>query len=330
MATNTLSQMTQLDVAKRTKDNNVIAIAEQFNEKNEILGSAPMVEANLVHSHMLQRRSGLPTISLRGPNQGTTPVRSEVKQVTESMSLFDDIIPIDEVLLKGISNPDAMRQSEIVAHVEAISQAFHEQIFYGNPGDNPLELSGLATRFKLTTATDEKGDSNVRKKSGTGNDLTSLWFVEWGPDKIHLIYPKGNPAGIYQEDHGREMMGDATNGYYYAKVYQLMLEFGLAIHREDAVQRIANIESTGTSNNLIASNGMFDLIDAKNALPNYGKGAVIYCNVDLKTQFDKWALDKDNMYFTLETLQNYDTVTRFMGVPIRIVEQISSTESAIS
>lgn len=324
MATTTQTVMTQLEVAKRTKDNNVIAIAEVLDEMNEILGMAPMVEANLIHSHRFNKRGELPTISLRGPNQASTSSLSRVDPATESMSVFDDFIYIDELNLAGLGNPQALKETEIYAHVEAMSQAFHEQIVYGNPGDSPLEQNGWATRYYVTS------QSNVRGLSGTGSDVTSLWLIEWGLRAVHLIYPMGQPSGIFQKNWGELPVGDETNGTKVMWLYQLMLEFGQAVQDDDAVQRLANIESSGTSNNLLASNAMLNLVAAKNDLPKMGRNAVMYVNRDLKTQFDWYAMNHSNVNFTIETLANYDTITRFQGIPIRMVEQILSTETAIS
>lgn len=325
MAAVTTTVMTQLEVAKRTKDNNVIAIAEVLDEMNEVLGRAPMVEANLVHSHRLNKRGHRPAAGLRGPNGNMNQALSRVDPVVESMSVFDEVIEIDELNLKGIDNAEALKETEVYDRVEAVSEGFHEQLVYGNPGDDPLEQNGIETRFYVST------QANVAKKSGTGNDLCSLIIIAWGLNKVHLIYPKGMPSGIYTKNWGDNLVTDSS-GKRVMWQYQVMIEFGLAIHDDRAVQRIANIESTGTSNNLIASNGMHDLVYAKNRLPKTGKGenAVMYVNRDLKSQFDIFALDKDNAYFTVQTLENYDTITRFQGIRIDMLEQLLSTESAIS
>ena len=63
---------------------------------------------------------------------------------------------------------------------------------------------------------------------------------------------------------------------------------------------------------------------------NQGGQTRLYVNRDLKSQLDIAAQDKSNVYLTIETFQNYEQVVRFYGMRVEMLEQIVSTETALS
>jgi hypothetical protein len=93
------------------------------------------------------------------------------------------------------------------------------------------------------------------------------------------------------------------------------------------VQRIANIETSGSENILDDD----QIIEALNYMPTAGGSGntVIYINRVLKTQFDILAKDKANVNYTSDNAFGMP-VTRFRGIPVRMWESILNTEDALT
>lgn len=326
MATNLLAQLTILEQMKRVDadGSNLLQIAEVLHEYNEFMMDAPMFESNQILSNVEAVRDKLPTISPRRVNEGVTKTVSAVKQITDSIMLLDDLIEIDEEIIDHQPDRRGARMQEIQAHLEALMQTFSQNVVYGSEGTDVRTMNGVFTRFNDSSLV------NVEDSGGSGSDLTSILMLEWGPRTAKLIYPRGSKSvGVYEEDLGKQRVTDTNGNPYRAYCNQVKMEFGISIPDSRAAQRIANIESTGTTNNLNATGGMYPLIRAKNRLPRMGRNAIIYVNRDLKSQFDIWALDKTNVFFALRELGDGTSLTTFQGIPIRMVEQILSTETAI-
>jgi hypothetical protein len=82
------------------------------------------------------------------------------------------------------------------------------------------------------------------------------------------------------------------------------------------------------------------MIDAMARIPNMGMGrAAFYCNRTVKAALAKAALDKSQNAVTVEpAINQFGTVTpgwagngttRFLGVPIRTVDQLLSNEARV-
>lgn len=304
-------------------------IAELLVEMNELMLDAAMQEANDQWSHMVHRRSRYPTISPRTINLGATRTSSAVQRYREQMVLLEPWVEIDERLLSAQPDRQAFMQDEFSVYAEAAIQEFVRIWLYGNPGTDSREVQGVLERWKALA------DLNVIGIGGTGDDLTSLLLVEWGDMVNYLIYPRGHGSvGIKEENLGRQRITDANNNPYMAHSYHATLEFGLAVPDDvaahQAVQRLANIESTGASNNLLDTNKVRELHYARNRLWHQGRNAVIYGNRDVKSQLDIYADEKANGFQTFQDQETKEPITKWRGIPVRMLEQLSSAESALT
>lgn len=330
MAVLTADRLTVVEQAKRIDpDGSAAKIAELLDQFNEIFVDAVAEAANDVRSHKVSVRDGLPTITPRKINAGGTRSVSKVNQKRFEVMLYDVPIEIDEELIIHEPSPIEARRIEEAAFLEATLQEFARVFFYGNESTYEDEINGLATLYNTLS------DSNVRGAGGTGSDTTSVWVVQWKPRQMSLIYPKGSKgAGVEHNDKGLQRVTDSSGNPYYAYSSQVKLSFGIAPVDPRAVQRIANIESDGVTNNLAADTGQRNLFSALNAMPsprtNKMAKTVLYCNRDLLTQFDIWANEKSNMCLTVKDLKTGEPMTVVRGCPVRMVEQILSTEAAIS
>lgn len=315
------AQYTLLELAKRTNQGELIAIAEVLNETNEIMQDAVWMEANQLLGHVGTRRTALPTGTFRQANQGVALETSTTRQIQEPIARLEALSDIDEAIIDIAPNKQEARSQEDRAFVEGLGQTLCQTLIYGNTSTDEEKFNGLATRY------DALSDSNVLGASGTGDDTTSLWIVEWGPTKVHMLYPKGSKAGLEMNDKGKQRITATSTTFYYAYETQFVQWCGMFVHDDRCVQRIANIETSGSSNTLNDD----QIIEALNLLPTAGGSgqARIYVNRTLKTQLDIMAKDKSNVNYTSDTAFG-KPVTSFRGIPVRLVEQILNTETAIS
>lgn len=316
------SQYTLVELAKRTNNGNLLEIAEVLSITKEMFQDAVWIEANQTASHVGTKRTNLPSGTHRQANQGVASEASSTKQVAEPICRLEAHSRVDEAILDLAPDKAKARSQEDLAFVEGLGQTIETNMIYGNIDTNPEQIDGLATRYDATS------DANVIGASGTGDDTTTLWVIEWGPMKVHMIYPKGSQAGLQTEDMGKQLVtNDSGSTYFWAWFTKFVAWYGLYVHDDRCVQRIANIETSGSTNTLDDN----DIIEALNLLPQAGGGGstAIYVNRTLKTQLEILAKDKTNVNYTSDNAFGVP-VTRFRGIPVRLCESIVNTESAIT
>ena len=319
---NVQSQLTLIELAKRTNDKNLLTIAEVLTQDHPILADAIWLESNQPTSHVGTKRTNLPAGTWRRLNKGVATEASATTQVTEPMGMLESYSKVDAKLVSLAPNKAEFRSQEDLAFVEGLSQTIETAIIYADVSTTPEKFDGFAPRYNTLSL------ANVADNGGAGGDCQSLWIIQWGATKVHLIYPPGGSVGIKVQDLGEQTVYDseATPLPYQAFMTHFMVDCGLYVHDDRCVQRIANIETTGADNLLDD-----DLIIASlNLMPQRGggPGTAMYASRVLLTQFDIMAKDKTNVNYTSDTAFG-EMVTRFRGVPIRLCEAIVD-ETAIA
>jgi len=141
------SQLTLVELAKRTHNGNLLTIAEILEESNPILKDAPFIEGNDQFSHRIVRRSALPTGTYRRINEGVGKSASSTVNVTEGLAMLEIYSEVDKVLIDTAPNPKQARMDEAKAFIEGLSQQIADAIIYGNSSTDPEQIDGLATRM---------------------------------------------------------------------------------------------------------------------------------------------------------------------------------------
>ena len=310
----------------------LLFVAETLARKNPIVREVPIMEANQALTHIGSRQNSLPTVQKRAINDGVPKSAHKEIPVTAPMSLFETMSQVDEEILRlAGANAAAVRQRKDAAFIEAMAQAVADEIFFGSLADDVLGFNGLATMFNSLSAY-PNGDTswfyNVLSAGGTGG-CTSVWIIEWGPEKAHLIYPKGTQAGIEINDLGKQLVSGVTaSTEFVAYVTQFKWRCGLFVADEHCVQRLANIERTGASNTW-DDDQMIQLI---NYLPDMGENpnTRIYCNRAIRTQMDIRLKDKNNVNYTAMADPFGVPVMRFRGIPVQVCDALNASESDVA
>lgn len=327
-----------LDWAKRQDPSGKTArIVEVLNQKNEILDDMQFVEGNTPTGMRTTVRTGLPASTWRKLNGGVIPSKSTTAQIDEACGMLEAYSEVDKDLADMNSDVGAFRASEAVAFLESMSQTMAQTLFYGDTTINPEQFLGFHPRFN--TISGATNAQNIIDAGGTSSNNTSVWLVVWSPNTVTGIFPKEATAGVKQRDFG-EVTIEATAGMAGSRLQAYREHFqwkcGIALRDWRYVARLANINvsdlagSTGTQNASQMIGFMSRLIDR---IPFMNSGrAVFYMNRTVASLLRIQALNKSQNAIAInEAVDQFGRTgaMSFFGVPIKIVDQILSTEARI-
>lgn len=334
MATIGINSATLTDVAKRTDPNGKIAkLVEVLKLTNEVLEDAMWVEGNLPTGHRTTVRTGLPDVTWRLLNYGVQPSKSTTKQVDDTCGMLEAYGEVDKDLANLNGNTAEFRLSEDTAFIEAMNQEMARTLFYGDTTTEPEKFMGLAPRYNALSGYD--GAANVLNYGGKGKANTSIWLLGWGDSSLHGIYPKGSRAGLKAQDLGEQTLTDDNGGRYQGYRSHYQWKCGLSLRDWRYCARICNID-TGTFPSIMDGSGLSVgaklirmMILAAGKIPNTGSVKMAwYMNKDVKTILDILAMEKANVHLSIDMFEG-KPVTKFLGMPIRRVDSILNTETAL-
>lgn len=329
--------VTLADWAKRMDpDGSVAAIIEMLGQQNEILEDMMFKEGNLITGERTTARTGLPTIAWRLLNQGVAPSKSTTAQLDEQCGKMEAWCEIDEELIKLNGSTNEYRLTEATAFLEAMNQEFTKQLFYGNTGVNQERFTGLSPRYSASSAAN---GANIIKAGGAGAVNMSIWLIAWGPTTVHGIFPKGSQAGIQHRDLGLQVIetqAQIAGTRMMAYRDQWRWDCGIALRDWRYVARIANIDQAA----LVADSAgsVVKLIEymskAIHRLPSRGVGKrAFYTNRTVQSMLTIQALNKSTNAVTLQpALSQFGheiSELRFLGIPVRTVDQLLETEATV-
>ena len=339
MATLSSSNLTLADWAKRSDpDGRVPIVAELLSQSNEILDDCVFKEGNLPTGERVVIRTGLPGVYWRALNQGIPSSKSTTAQIDEACGILEARSEVDKDLAMLNGNTAQFRLSEDTAFLEAMNQTQAETLFYGNPGTDPKKFLGLAPRYGDLSADNAV---NILDAGGSGSDNASVYLVVWGDNTVYCPFPKGSKAGLTHEDLGEQTVynSDGTRLQAFATRYQW--KNGLVVKDWRYVVRICNIDisdllaGSGTQA-ASASTALIKLMArALYRIPNMAMGrAAFYMNRTVHSGLSIAALDKSQSVLAIqEGLSQFgaaQSYLSFLGVPLRRVDALLNTESAVS
>ena len=337
MATLASKNLTLADWAKRLDpDGKTAKIVEMLSETNEILNDLVYKEGNLPTGEQTTIRTGLPAVYYRLMNQGTPDSKSTTAQVTENAAILSarSQVDCDEATLNG--NLATYRMSEAEAFVEAMSQKMAQTMFYGSAA-NPEEFVGLANRYNDLSA---GNGANILDAGGAGAaDNMSIWLCSWDQNKAFGVFPKGSKAGLEHQDLGEGDAFDSNNNRFRAFMDIWKWKNGLVIKDWRFVSRIANIkvsdlESLANTQAVTAATSIIKLMSKQiDLMPSAVGKRVFYCNRTVSSYLRIIGLEKSSSAVTVQEGLNQfgDTIftTRFLGIPVRLCDQLLKTESRV-
>jgi len=300
---------------------NVAKVVDVLSEVNDVMADAVWMEANDLTSHVVTRAFSEGAGEAGIVNQEVAYETDVVTQIREPLEIFESYSRIDERLIKRATDAEMFRAQQNAMRLRGMAKSWAGRVFYGNETPSAENVRGLMVRYN------DLDLANVHGAGGSGSDLASIWVIQWGGDGAYLVYPRGGKGFIDEEDLGQQLIGSST-GAYTALVSHYMINWGLAVADDRAVQRICNIETSGSSNIFDED----DLITALNLLPDPGNigRTRIYVNRTIKTQMDIALKDKSNVNFSVSEGLGGAPVLNFRGVPVKIVDQLATDEVAVT
>lgn len=309
-------------------DGKTAVIIEMLAQKNEIIADMHWEEGNLPTGHRITQRTGLPTVMARSLNQGITPSKSTTAQVDEAAAMIEGFSEVDKDLAELNGEVAAYRMSEADGFMESMNQGFANILMYGDPTYAPAVFRGFQPRYNKISG--GAFAQNLISGGGSASANTSIYLVCWGPGSIAGIFPKGSKAGLTHTDLGLQVVeNQAGIGGARMLAYRDHWQWkcGLAVKDWRYVVRICNIDTTITGNNVAA-----DLIGlmsrAIDRLPSTNGRCAFYMNRTIFSILKIQALNKSaNALSVEEGLTQIDV--KFLGIPLRKVDQILNTEGTV-
>lgn len=338
MATLGGSVLTLNDWAKRLDpDGKTAKTVEILSQTNAVLTDMMFKEGNLPTGEQTTIRTGLPTVYYRLINQGVPKSKSTTAQITENAASLEARSEVDQDEAELNGNVGAYRLSEAEAFLEAMNQRQAQTLFYGTAA-NPQEFVGFTPRYSSLSAVNGK---NILSAGAAGDDVSSIWLVGWGQRSVFGVFPKGSKAGISHEDLGLGDAFDDNNDRFRAYMDHWKWKNGLVVKDWRYAVRIANIDIsdlvglTGTQA-LSAATSIIKLMSrAIDRLPSTANvKPVFYANRTVLSHLRIIGLEKSNAAVTVEPALNQfgQSIfeTRFLGYPVRLVDQLTEVEDVVS
>lgn len=336
MATLANNVLTLADWAKRRDpDGKTSLIVEVLSESNMILEDMMFKEGNLPTGERATIRTGLPDTFYRMMNQGIPKSKSNTAQITENAAELTALSEIDKSTADLEGDVNGFRLSESMAFLEAMSQKQAETLFYGSAA-NPEQFVGFANRYNDLSAPNAQ---NILDAGGTGSDNSSIWLVSWGSQTVHGVFPKGSVAGIQHTDHGEDWAFDSANDRFRAYIDHYEWKNGLVVKDWRYAARVANVDiselvALSGSQALTAATSIIKMMSrAIDRLPTMTGNMSFYVNRTVASHLKIIGLEKSNSAVTIEPAltqfgQNI-METRFLNIPVRIVDQLTETEARV-
>jgi len=319
-------------------NNDQLTPARNLVETNLMLSDAYVMEANEVLGHTGSRQTTLPTPQIVKVGAYWSGSVAQWAKFHDDISIFRDtiVIPQDVEKLNGTASVSEAEES----HKEGFGQGVQNHLIYGTSVADPEKFDGLDVRYK--TPDDESGsndqldpastaDYGVWDAGGTGSDTTSIWFIQWGPQKAGLITPFQDPQmGIKITDMGlqKEVDSVTSNATSHRWSYYTELEWwlGLSIFDIRAVARLRNIEASIDSLDL----GIIKQITQILTEAFRGPETVwMYVPPRMETHMKIMAQNKQNVMFSKENPYQVPLLM-WDNSPIRRCESILLTETAVA
>ena len=324
-----------LAVALNGQGNALAPTVEMLAKAHPILEDIPWKEGNLITGHKTTMRTSLPSGTWRLLNSGALLGKSTKAVIEDNCAILEGYNQIDIDLADLGGNAAAFRADEDSAFVEGYGQQVAETLVYGNTAVAPGSFIGLAPRYSSLTTAGSAGEAsvNVINGGGVGSDNASIYLLGWSDKTVCGIYPKGSTAGLDIKDVSTAApVSDGAGGYYQVYMTKFQWKCGLSVRDWRYVVRIANVDVSdlagGSPANII--NLMIRALSKVKGLP--GSGGVqwrFYVPPVVDTWLDIQATNKSNVWLGVGEAGGMPFTT-FRKVPIRVMDQLLATETAIT
>lgn len=343
------SWLTLVDLTTRTDPQGKQAyIAEMLSQANELFDDLPWIEGNEIGGHEFVFRTSIPAGAWRQYNMGVPYAKSTTAKARIGVGSLEDYSQVDRMLAEDSGDIDRFREMEDVAFLEGMSQTMAQTFFYGNTVATPAEFMGFSPFYNTVSTATAQNAANVIDAAGVGSNNASLWLVCWGERTIFAVYPRGSKAGLTMEDKGDTVPGfDSVGNRFEAYTSWFRQQGGLCPQDWRYASRIANIDVTNAGLAGPSAPDLFALMAQQVLLmPTLGKNQsgitrvdapsdpspgirpVFYVNRTIRHWMDVQAMRDRNVLLRITDYAGMP-VDGYRGIPIRVVDQLLTTEARV-
>lgn len=320
-------------ISRQAPDGMMLNIIEIIKQSNPIMEDIRWVATNQNMFHVAAQRTGYPTGTYRSFYQGVQTEKSTNTQIQEGVSMLESFLKLDKRLVELQNNPQSYLMSEVRGAITGLTETQANTLFYGNVAASPNQFNGLATRYNQFGKNKSLMSYNVLDAGGTGDNLTSIWLISWGDDKVFGLYPKNSTAGIQQKDLGPQLARDPNGNEYEALLQKVQWDMGLMVSDWRYCVRIANVDvdALATAGEDSYTGPRIDNLvwDAIGRYPNQNPaGMNFYCSPAVWVALHKIARYAPNQAVTLMNW-NGQVMPTINGAPIKVCDAISEHERAV-
>jgi hypothetical protein len=336
----TATDLTLVDVAKRSKDGVMLPVVEALQQRNGLLQSMVWKQGNTDTGHQVASRNSLPSVSWVRYNDGVLPSKSTVDTFTERTGILEGLSSVDKRVAQINGNEAAFRASEDDAFLAQMANTLESAFFYESTKVNPERIMGLSPRLGLSTA--GYGNQIIKAQTAeTTADQASIWLIGWGERTVYGITPRGQPTGLEMEDKGEIRDKDSTTGaikYKYETLFRWRC--GLCVEDYRFLVRIANVSTStltvdaATGADLIRSmvKAYWQIFDPRAVRLAW------YCNRTIGSFLHQQALSKTyNSTLSIDPAPMIggvgifgQPIVRALGFPIYISDALTNTETYVN
>ena len=336
------SSMTLAELKLRENPDGTVAdLIDVISTDNEgFFNDATRIIANNGTFNEATRVATKPSGAERNFNEGYPIEAGKGEKVTEPTEKLGSISQIDVGLVEEADNPAKFRMDEETLFLSGIMETHISRFFDGDRAANPKQINGLNTRADYNTLSSAQVFDNADGAASATANKTSLYVIQWGPKMVNMLAPRSGRSGsgsfpVTRTSMPKAFVNDPLDSTKRLLVYETQFEinFGIFIHDPRMIFRQANISTTNIDGVDDFSWDEKYLIRIFNQLRNGGRGAVIYVNRTLASQFMERANDKGNANWTASMEGDgpfAKPVTRFWGIPVRVIDAITNTQATIT
>lgn len=324
--------------AKMSHNNEIIDVAEVLNETNDIIADAIVQQANDITSHVIARRTALPAASWIKVGEGWNATVGRLQNARETIGQLKARYQCPQDVMRIQPNPGKFRSQQERTYIESMGQEFANTLVAGSvDGEPPEEFDGFMARYPtLSTATATYVISNGATLGG-GTSLTSIWFVQWRPGGVYLIYPRNaTGGGVKKEDKGLiyTLSDNSSNTpsieYQNKQLWAYITEFswdvGLCIEDTRTVKRLCDISTVAATDPATLDEDK--IIQIRNNFKTPGTISM-YCNETIFTQLQILAKDKMNVQYSPDSPFGKPQMY-FLDMPVRRLDAIPTDETLVT
>lgn len=274
-----------LDLANLTHNGEVIDFIHSMSEIQDILKDAQAFEANEKLSHRYTRNASLVTGSWVQFNNGIDPSKGVEVPGRAEIGMLESRLQVDLRYRRIEKNFETFVERKAYAHLEGLSQQAADAIVLGTVSAG-YHFNGMEPHIDALADTDQAGRSMFASYGGS-TSLTSILAVEWGMDKVYLVYPQGagppseggdGSLGVHKEEYVGLVTGNNSKQMR-AYACDFNWNLGLVIADDRCLRRIGNICTAAAANNPLHSTyTTYPIIDALTSMRAKGDGATLYSN----------------------------------------------------